>query len=266
MQTLSTLLVLVLIFISVGEADAQTRKPVDPKSRLNKIVAEVSQINEGNLVGSAWFYGENGCYAVTNYHVAFGQTKRTYKHPRTGKEVQKIVLVNNPGPGHKVNLSFDLNPKLKEYTRTVVATVVAFGNFEQGTIDGVAEDLALLRLTPCVGPDYAGLEVDRSEVNQKTPPGRLTTVSSMRTPESKIVIATQEVCWALAETPGAGLVGHNCESFDGMSGSMLLADGKIVGVSVMGYKFEDGVQIGIAISAKYLNKFLNDYFNQAPAK
>ena len=214
---------LALAAMFTGEASAQSGKAMDPGSRLNKIVGAISQIKDGGLIGNAWFYGKDGCFVVTNYHVAFGKAKRSVKHPLTGKDVEKLVLVDNPGVGHPVTLNFDLNPKTNEFTRRVSAAVAAFGNYEEGTVDGIAEDIVLLRLNQCAGSDYAGIEVDRTEANQRNPAGHLLMVSSTRTADGKTIVASQSGCKATEETPGAGLIGHSCETSEGTSGSMMLA-------------------------------------------
>lgn len=179
MRTLWSLLVLPVTFAFVAEVSAQSRKPVDPHSRFNKIVGEVTPIKGDGMRGNAWFYGTGGCFAVTNYHVAFGKTKRIDKHPVTGNNVERIILVDHPGVGHRVTFNFDLNTKTQEFSRTANATVVAFGSYEQGTISGIREDIVLLRIDPCAGADYVGMEMDRSIDKTKTPTVMLMTVSSL---------------------------------------------------------------------------------------
>lgn len=197
---------------------------------------------------------------MTNFHVAFGKTKQAVIV--RGKQINRLVLVNNPVVGHKVKLEFDFDLNTGEFQRTAVATVVASGIYEEGSIAGMREDLALLQLAPCAGKDFAGLELDRSQKNQKNPPGNLMIVGSLRSPEGKRFIGIRTGCRSTVETPGAGIVATSCDLVDGMSGSMLISEEtlQIVGIGVSSFKFEDGTPAGISVSAKYLSKFLDDHF------
>lgn len=254
------------VFLSAlsGSAFAQSTIPSQAPNRFHKIVGEVSQLNDGNVVGNSWFYGKDGCYVVTNFHVAFGKSKKTIKHKVTGAEIERLVLVDNPGLGHKVKLNFDFNPKTQSFSRTAVATVAAFGIFEEDTILGIREDIALLRLDTCAGSEYAGLDIDRSVENQKNPQGNITMISSMRSPDGKTFIGRLNGCRATAETPGAGVVATNCATSPGMSGAMMLSEDKngelrIVGLHAHAIEYADGSRLALGISAKYLGKFMDEY-------
>lgn len=255
---------------NVSTAFAQSVVLNKVPSRFNKIVGEVSQLKDGNTVGNSWFYGDGGCYAVTNFHVAFGKGKKTIKHKVTGADFERIVLVDHPSLGHKVKLNFDFDPETQSFSRTAVATVAAFGIFEEDTILGIREDIALLRLDECAGREFAGLEVDRSPENQKNPQGNIAIISSMRSSDGKTFIGTTGACRAMEETPGAGVVATNCATVPGMSGAMLLSEGKdaqlrIVGLHAHAIEYKDGTKMALGISAKYLSKFLDEYFrNSAP--
>ena len=252
---------LLLAACSAVSSQPTAYKPVDAQSRFNKIIGEVSQLKDGNLVGNAWFYGKDGCHVVTNFHVAFGKTKKIERHKVTGEEFERVLLVDNPARGHRTRLNFDFDPKSQAFSRSVVAEVVAFGNYEQGSIAGIREDIALLRLEQCAGPEYAGLDMDRADENQKNPPGRMMIFSSLRSADGKVLIGSFEGCRATVKTPGAGLVGSSCPTHDGMSGSMMISEDtmRIVGLNVSRFQYDDGTKAGIAVSAKYLNKFLDEH-------
>jgi hypothetical protein len=245
-----------------------TISPLDPSHPVFKMVGEVSQIRDGNLVGNAWFHGKDGCFAVTNYHVAYGKGKSKLTNKVTGEKVERIDLVENQAVGHKVKFDFDFDSASSSYRRTSIATVVALGNYDDQSMSGAREDIVILRLETCAGPSHAGLETDRTAENERNPQGRMLIVSSSRSPEGRKFIGIFKGCRATIQTPGAGLVGTSCPTRDGMSGSMLILEEtmRVVGINVSRFQFDDGTKAGVAISAKYLNRFLDEHFSAAPAK
>ena len=103
-------------------------------------------------MGNAWFYGSDGCFVITNFHVAFGQTKKSVRIEPTGKVINRVVLVDNPRSGHEVRFGYDFNAATGDFVRAAIGTVVAFGIYEEGSIAGMREDVAVLRLEKCGMP------------------------------------------------------------------------------------------------------------------
>ena len=250
------LLLWVLLALGTAHADKPTlRQVVAQDSPFTKNIGEVAnETPEGTFVGDAWFIGSDGCNIVTNFHVALG--RGVSKDDRT-------LIVKPPFLGRTAEFHYAVNQKTGAFTRKTIAVVTDFGNYEQGTMSGLRSDLAVMRLKECAGKDYLGLEVDQSEENQENPPGKLMTLSHLRTDDGRRRVAVQTDCSATIRNPSPGIVAHSCEVVGGMSGSPVLVQGsdsrwRVVAMNVKEKAFPDGTPVGIGISANYLIKFLRE--------
>ncbi len=237
-------------------ADVSARKPADPKNQFTKLVGHITQLNSADprIYGNAFVVGNDGCFVLTNAHVAFGTGKRDF-------ETGEVELIENIDVGHAVNFSFDLDSKAGKFQKKIKAKVVEFGNYESGTSRGIIGDIAILRLESCLGKSYAGLEIDRPAATKRIPIGNLMTVSATRDEQSgRIEVLVEQGCKSLPDTPATGLVLSTCENPPGTSGSMLLEEGqdgkwRLVGLNTNQVTMTDGSKIARSIYASEINRF-----------
>lgn len=237
-------------------ADVSARKPADPKNQFTKLVGHITQLNSADprIYGNAFVVGNDGCFVLTNAHVAFGTGKRDF-------ETGEVELIENIDVGHAVNFSFDLDSKAGKFQKKIKAKVVEFGNYESGTSRGIIGDIAILRLESCLSKSYAGLEIDRPAATKRIPIGNLMTVSATRDEQSgRIEVLVEQGCKSLPDTPATGLVLSTCENPPGTSGSMLLEEGqdgkwRLVGLNTNQVTMTDGSKIARSIYASEINRF-----------
>ena len=234
-------------------AVAQSRQPVDPMSPFAKLTGQLSQTPGSSAFGNAFIVGQDGCHILTNFHVAFGKSK----DPKTGE----IKFVDNIDVGHTVYFAFDLDARTGKFQRTMKAKVVEYGDYEAGTAPGMLGDIALLRLETCLGPKYAGIEIDRPAPGKRVPTGELMTISSSRDASGKNEVLVEEGCHALPFTAVTGIILASCESVPGMSGAMILELGedqkwRLAGMNI-GRSTGGGKQPSKVLYASAINKFLD---------
>ncbi|MYM67708.1 hypothetical protein GTP45_12800 [Pseudoduganella sp. FT55W] len=251
---LSRAVMVALTFLAMASAFCQEslRKPVDPSGTLAKLVGEVSQ-PQSELIGNAFIVGQNGCHIMTNLHVAYGKSKDM----ATGK----VELFDELAVGHVVNFAFNLDAQTGRFKGSMTAKVIEFGSYQEGTKRGLVGDVAVLRLESCLGKEYGALIFDRPEPGQRTPIGRLKTISSVKMPDERRAIVSQEGCSAERITTVTGLFLSNCDMPPGSSGSMVLEEhnGKwhLVGMPVRQLTVVGETPVGIAIYVSALNKILD---------
>lgn len=240
-----------------SSADVSARKPVDPKSQFAKLVGEITQLDgeKVNMSGNAFVVGSEGCFVLTNFHVAFGKGR--------DKETLRIELVENIEVGHTVNFAYDFDAESGKFQRKAKAEVVDFGNYEEGTSRGYIGDIAILRLEKCLGKGYAHLEFDRPPTTKRIATGRLMTVSTTQNHKNgRMEMLVEEGCRSLIDTPVTGLMLSTCEIRGGMSGSMILEEGldgkwRLVGISTFEVPMKSGLRANASIYASAINKFVD---------
>lgn len=237
-------------------ADVSARKPADSKNQFTKLVGHITQLNntDPRIYGNAFVVGSEGCFVLTNAHVAFGTGKRD-------AETGEVELIENVDVGHTVNFSFDFDSKSGKFQKKMKAKVVEFGNYENGTSRGLIGDIAILRLESCLGKSYAGLEIDRPAATKRIPTGNLMTVSATRDEKSgRLEMLVEQGCKSLPDTPATGLVLSTCENPPGTSGSMLMEEGqdgkwRLAGLNANQVIMNDGSKIARSIYASAINQF-----------
>jgi hypothetical protein len=258
------ILATVLIFSMLGRSEATEKRQrsfIDSKSSLGKLVGQVTQTNGKGIAGNGFVIGASGCYVLTNVHVAFGEAKDSTSG--------QITLLDNASAGHELLFQFDFDSKNQKFKRKVKATVVEFGNYTPETNRGRIQDVALLKLSDCLGPEYGGLEFDHSSLTKRVPDGELMTVGFGSLNGTSGIIAEQG-CESFSETPISGLIFTNCRTTSGMSGMMVLGksklDGKFKLVAIHDgvEALSDGTVVSTAIFAKALNRFLGPALGDAP--
>ncbi len=249
--------VLMVLASTPSIADVFALKSADSKNQFTKLVGHITQleVEKSPLYGNAFVIGAEGCFILTNFHVAFGK----------GRDAQtnEVEMVENVDVGHTVNFSIDLDSKSGKFKRKMNAKVVEFGNFENGTSRGLIGDIAILRLENCLGKVYSTLEFDRPAEGKVIPTGKLMTVSAIKNVKSnRIEMLVEEGCRSLSDTPAVGMMLSNCELLGGMSGSMLLEEGqdgkwRLVGLNANQITMKDGSKMARSIFANEINKFVD---------
>ena len=235
-------------------ADSTTRKPVDPTNPFAKLTGQVTQMaSSDNGYGNGFIVGSNGCHVLTNFHVAFGR--------RTNSTTGITEMVDDISIGHIVNFAFDVDTGTGKFRQARKAKVIFFGNYEQGTPRGFLNDLALLRLESCLGPEFGHLEVDRPPREKRVATNLLMTVSSSRNSAGKNEVLVETGCRPLTGTSVTGSMLSNCEVAGGMSGSMLLEEGddkkwRLAGVTTARGAIVNSKELNRSIYASAINKFL----------
>lgn len=265
-NTTNSIITILAIFVTVS-ANAQERKPVDPSGPFAKRAGLVRQLdsvyeqglpaNEMKIVGDATIISP--CRIITNYHVAFGKSKKT--------DTKKTVMVKNRSKGHEVNFAFDID-KNGQFKRTVKAKVIGFANY-MTTAAGILGDMAVLELETCLDQkEYAQLDLAMAETTSDVPVGALMTVSTGLSADGKNQVLVQQGCRSEVVTPIDGLFMANCESVAGMSGSAIYEMGSDkrwhwTGLTTM--RTVDKGEVGlIAINAKTIANFFNQSFGEVP--
>ena len=254
-------LILAILAAMPAVANVSARKPVDPNGEFAKLTGQITQIGAtGAEYGNGFIVGAEGCFVLTNFHVAFGKS--------IDRATGEIEMVDNVAVGHSVNFALDAEARTGKHKTTMKATVVEFGNYESGTSRGFLGDIALLRLENCLGKEYAQLPIDRPAAGKTLPTGKLMTVSSSRAGSGKNEVLVEQGCRARNATPVVGMMLSDCEIVGGMSGSMILeegADGKwrLAGVTTAAGAHVDGKQLSKAIYATAINKFLDSAMGEA---
>jgi hypothetical protein len=216
---MTSVLALVLSFTAPAFGSGTTgpgRKVADPKGKYAKLAGQITQLDNhlpGKRAwsGNAFVIGSEGCFLMTNFHVAFDTGEND---PVSGMGIVR----GDYDVGHKVNFNFDLNARTGKFDRQVKATVVEFGN--HGDANG---DIAILRLDECLGKEYGHLEL--VSYTRGTPKGRIMTVSSAKTADQKgNVINVEEGCSAQRTPAAPDVIALHCDGERGMSGSMVLEE------------------------------------------
>ena len=236
-------------------ADVSARKPADSKNQFTKLVGHITQLDgeKSTMYGNAFVVGSEGCFVLTNVHVAFGKSVS----PESG-----IELVENVEVGHTVNFAFDHDAKSGKFQQKMKAKVVEFGNYEEGTARGMIGDIAILRLEKCLGKGYSTVEFDRPPASKKFATGRLMTVSATQNgKDGRTEMLVEEGCRPLSDTPATGMMLSTCELQGGMSGSMLLEEGqdgkwRLAGLNTKQFPLKGGVKAAGSIYASAINQFV----------
>lgn len=242
-------------FLAHSHEAASKRKAVSPVgeyARLNSLVGHVTHVGKGqDSHGNGFVIGTDGCHVLTNTHVAFG----------TGfdKKTRHVILVEDPAIGYEVEFSYQLDETSGKFLRKTTATVVEFGAYEEGTEDGLLQDITILRLKDCAGA--AGIPLHRPDSLRILPSESLTTVSVMTDESSgKNRLIIEKPCFALPATGTAGTMMTTCEAPPGSSGSMILGefpDGlRIMGMGAKQIIFRNGQQLSRMLYASRIHEFL----------
>ena len=194
---------------------------------LAKSLVAVNQIgNEGSHHGNGFFWGPNGCYVVTNFHVAFAKTivkgEPQWLYPSRREFVQNAKK-------HRVNIRADLDPQTGKFRRNLEGRVIRYGNYDRTTIQNSAgDDIAILKLyepgseTPaCLGQEFVPqLSRDHSTIAD----GLLTDLNVIHlfktgADTARVFVNSTPCQTAPFLVPGGTTAG--CELRGGMSGSIL---------------------------------------------
>lgn len=254
------LTVLSMLISTSAMAASSGRKVVDPKSiKYGNIAGELTIPGKPHIWANAYFVGSDGCQILTNYHAVFADSM----DPTT----KKVKLVKPRAPGYEVNVAFDLDGKTGKFRRRVKAVAMELANYDQTTTEGMTQDMALLRVTPCAGSEFAGPELDRPEYGKFVPTGELTTISTRRKDDGTNELLVETGCVSAKSTSVAGLFYSNCHIEAGMSGSMIVesgADGKsrLVGMSTSEKKFDDGFLMSIAVHSSSITPFVESVLGE----
>ena len=250
--------VLIFSMLSFSKAIAQSRKFIDPKSEFGKLTGVVTQLDGSGAIGNGFVIGAGGCHVVTNVHVAFGKSRDSEG---------TTILMDNVSVGHVLRFQFDFDSKTKRFKRESKASVVEFGNYDTHTRRGRTQDVVVLKLENCLGPEYGNLQFDPEAASKRFPEGELLSVSySSLNGEYGIV---SENCSAAQSTPITGLIITNCHAVEGMSGAMYLeknkSDGKyrLVGIHQGRDIMADGRNVAVAVYARTFNKIIDSALGAA---
>lgn len=245
---------LVACLASVASAQSK-RVPIDPKSPLARPIGQVSQVGSGRT-GDGFIMGDDGCFVVTNFHVAFAD-------PYSDGLLKETKL------GHVVNFSYDLNASTGKFEKTVAATVVKLGNYNRKSVRGMQNDLVTLQLSSCAGSHFSTMKYRPESKGSEVSSDALATVSTNVMPDGKVEIVKEEGCLS-TEEPAAGILATNCQGVPGMSGSMLLRRESsdrwlLAGVNMM--ILEGGpIQrtFALSVTSHYFNKTVGSVIGNSP--
>lgn len=250
--------VLIFSMLSFSKAGAQSRKFIDPKSEFGKLTGVVSQLDGSGFVGNGFVVGGGGCHVVTNVHIAFGKSRDADG---------RTVLMDSVSVGHVLKFQFDFDPKAKRFKRESKASVVEFGNYDTQTRRGRTQDVVVLKLENCLGPEYGNLQFDPDAASKRFPEGELLSISySNLNGEYGIV---SESCTAAQSTPITGLMITNCHLVEGMSGAMYLEKSKLdgqyrlVGIQQGRDIMADGQNVAVGVYARTFNKIIDSALGAA---
>lgn len=268
MKTSSIAIINVLaIFVTIS-ATAQSRQIVDPNGPLARRTGIITQ-NDGvyadGLPENEFRMSANAtiispCRIITNFHVAFGKSKRV--NPTT--KVEKVVFFKKIEKGHEVNFSFGVDAN-GNFKRTMKARVIAFDNFSK-TDAGLRGDQTLLELEECLDEkEFAQLDLSMAEAKTPVPVGELMTVSVGLDEDGKHRVFVQQGCRSAVLTLHTGTFPANCESVPGMSGSLIYemgADNQWHWTGMVA----NGSRAGglVAVNAKAISEFFAKYSIDTP--
>jgi hypothetical protein len=197
--------------------------------------------------------GAGGCHVLTNVHTTYG----------IGKDNRgNAILVDDLSVGRKVRFQVDFDSKTKKFKREIKASVIEIGDFDSDTRRGRTQDVAVLKLDTCLGPEYGTLAFDHEAAKKRFPESDIVTVG-FGSINGEIGIVMEE-CSALQSTPITGLMFTNCFSEPVSSGMMYLerrkADGKLrlVGIHQGRETFEDGTNAPVAVYARAFNPIVSE--------
>lgn len=260
----------ILSIFSIAEVAfaKSTRKFLDSSHPLAKAIVLVDQIDGVGVMGNGVLVGDGGCYAMTNFHLAFGKSK----DGKTGA----ITLVDKIEVGHQVKLDVAFDSRRGKFTKSVKAKVVEFGNYVQDTRRGKTQDYAVLKLDECLGPGYGISKFETDADKKRIPSGKISTVALAQL-DGKFGIVMEESCPAfqelqgkpVAQAPVTGMLVTNCYLEEGTSGSMLLAtdesgNSRLVGLNQGGDFTSDGKEFSVAVYARSFNKVLASVLGEGP--
>ena len=244
-------LVLMASMLNCGVAEAQTRKFIDPRSEYGKLVGVVTQLDGTGGMGNGFVFGPNGCYVISNVHVAFGASRNP----------DGTTVLMDVSTGHVLRFIYDFDSKGKAFKQEQKATVLDYGNYDPSTPRGRTQDVAVLKLERCLGPAYDLLKIDENAESKRFPEGQLLSVSYSKLNGEFGVVA--ENCSAAQSTPITGLIITSCFSEAGMSGSMILeASGlrgeyRLVGIHQGQETMADGRHVPVAVYARTFKKIID---------
>ena len=199
--------------ISVASAADSARHQILPSEHpIGHLVVQIAPVGVTHIAANGIVIGKNGCYVLTNFHVAFGKDK-----DRGGT----VVLVPDIRVGHEVEVKVDLGAT-GTFSRILLAKVIEFGNYRQRDRRSLKHDLALLKLPVCLGPSYGILQFEMPDSEENIPVGELSTLSLKAISERESVLNYERGCKSGADTNIAGIFYQSCETEGGMSGSPVL--------------------------------------------
>jgi len=227
-------------------------KRLNASDSLYKLVGQVSVEAYPSEYGQGSFVGVDGCYVLTNFHVAFMDGV-------DGKGAAKTV--DEPSVGRDVVFSY--NPSdIGRFQNVVRGKIVAFGNFMRGAPRGRLGDLALIRLNECQDGIHP-LRFEPTALAQGIPKGKLSTLNVVRGPSGKNLVAMEVGCEALPSTAVVGIIVSTCMAEPGTSGNLLLqqdSDGGylVVGIGSGQGQRKTGELAAIGILSSAVAKFLTE--------
>mgnify|MGYP002783770161 CR=1 FL=1 len=199
----------------------------DLKHPLAKSLVAVNQLGmEQSHHGNGFFWGPNGCFVVTNFHVAFAKAKIDRKmdwiYPTRREFVQNAKR-------HRLNIRADLDPDTGEFRRNLEGRVIRYANYDRTTTNNSAgDDIAILKLyepgteTPaCVGQAFVPqLSLDHTVIADGFLPN-LNVIHLFKTGanSARVFVNTTPCQSAPYLVPGG--TAATCDLRDGASGSIL---------------------------------------------
>lgn len=257
----STVFVAVVASSSVQAEEG--RQIIDPATLpISKAIVQITQLNGVADGGAAngFIIGKAGCHVLTNFHVAFATDKK--------KANGEMILVPDLEVGHTVNVGIDLDAKTGVFSRNLKARVVDFGNYEQGTTEGLRGDIAVLKLDECLGEKYGKLKIQKSTQGHRPPTGILSTLSISKISETKSALFIEKECAAADRTPIAGIFVSTCTTIGGMSGSPIIRTEKggrytVVGITTGAFLTETG-EISRALNYSIIAPFVEGVLGDEP--
>lgn len=249
--------VFALLFAANVSAQQSARAAVPSNgvyAKAARIAGQITQLPEekADLYGQAFIFGKNGCYAISPTHVVFGKAP--------DKDGTIILLsADRIKNGHRVKLHYAFNSELGRFEKSTAASVIEFGAFEDGTDEGLLQDIAVLKLDDCAGEP--AIKVDRVEYGEKL--HRSVISLAVLQNQSRLginEILVQENC-GIQYGSADGTIISSCESTPGSSGMMFLSefsDGlRIVGMSTRGITHK-GRKFSRGLYASRITEFLSE--------
>jgi hypothetical protein len=202
------------------------------------------------MTGNGFVFGKDGCHVMTNFHVAFAKTKDSEG---------KIVFVDNIDVGHPVLVMANIQSNGK--MTKLKGKVVEYGNYNSRRLRGRSEDIAIIKLDTCLGPEFGIARIDNPKREVTVPQTAIATLSLEKIDAERSVVMHEEECFSFLKAPTRWVFFQTCATLDGMSGSPIFrkdADGgyTIVGMTTGSIFPPDGEPIKYAVYASGMVRYI----------